>query len=94
MGDRGAVMEAGMGEAPEGSRIFAEHGRGAKPEGGPGAVERVVATCSGAPPRGVRRLRAKEAHRVRFHHVGAMSPTMRYACSWEATMARSPLRCA
>ena len=64
MGDRGAVMEAGMGEAPEGSRIFAEHGRGAKPEGGPGAVEvggghvqqrtaarRVQAAVKGSPPR-------------------------------------------
>ena len=64
MGDRSSVVEAGVREAPKGSRIFAEHGRGAKPEGGPGAVEiggghvqrrtaarRVQAAGKGSPPR-------------------------------------------
>ena len=64
MGDRGSVREASVGEAPEGSWIFAEHGRGAKPEGRPGAVEvggghvqrrtaarRVQAAGKGSPPR-------------------------------------------
>ena len=64
MSDSGIVMKAGVGEAPKGNRIFAEHRWGAEPEGGPGAVEiggghvqrrtaarRAQAAGKGSPPR-------------------------------------------